>query len=262
MRRGAPTTSGSSTSCTTPRSARANGCAARWRGATGRTSPVSRRAARRPRSPAASPASWARWRTRRASRKSGHGQGNSHRGGGSVGRVLRPAPTLVDLEGDIVVGDRLHRRLLVAAAPGHRRAAALHRRPRTAAAASAAEQRDGVGLGLWRVAPVFLLFVPLARLQAALDVDLLALGEIFLQALRLLAPQDDAVPLGFFLALPALVVPHLGGREIQRGDRRAAGRVAKLRVAPEISHEDYLVHASHSRLRSGCRSGQPIAGPV
>src|SRR5204862_8116246 len=105
-----------------------------------------------------------------------------------------------------VVGDWFHRRL-VTAAVRHRGADALHRRRCTTTAAAAAEQCDAVGLDLGRIPLVAVLVVPLPRLQPALDVDLLAVGEIFLQALRLLAPQNDAVPFGFFLALPALVVP-------------------------------------------------------
>src|SRR5688500_20384542 len=44
------------------------------------------------------------------------------------------------------------------------------------------------------------------------------------------------------------LVPHFGGGEIQRGDRGTAGRVAKLRVATEVSHEDDFIDASHNAL--------------
>src|SRR5204863_907155 len=54
------------------------------------------------------------------------------------------------------------------------------------------------------------------------------------------------VPLGLFLALPRLVVPHLGRREIARRDRRATRRIAQFRVAAEVSDEDDFVHTTHS----------------
>src|ERR1041385_5912384 len=123
--------------------------------------------------------------------------------------------TTGSLERNVVVGDWFHRRF-IAAAVRHAGAAAVHRGAAAAATASAAEQRDAVGLDLRRIALVAVFVVPLTRLQAAFDVDLLTLREVFLQALRLLPPEDDAVPFGLFLALPALVVPHLGRGEIER----------------------------------------------
>src|SRR5689334_19873870 len=53
------------------------------------------------------------------------------------------------------------------------------------------------------------------------------------------------MPLGFFLPLPAFVVPHLGRRHVDRGDRGAARRVTKLGVATEIADENDLVDAAH-----------------
>src|SRR4029077_19161499 len=89
---------------------------------------------------------------------------------------------------------------------------------------------------------------PLPVLDASLDVDLLPLDEVLLQALGALAPEADAVPLGALLLLPALVVPHFGRRETEGGDRRAARGVAKLRVTSEVADENDLVHAAHMRL--------------
>src|SRR6185503_4360421 len=148
-------------------------------------------------------------------------------------------------EWNIVVGDRFHRRLIATGVRHRCGATTVHRGSAAAAPATAAEQGDPVRFNLRRVSLVAVLVVPLAGLQATLDVDLLALRQVLLQALHLLAPQDDAVPFGFFLALPALVVPHLGCRKVQRRDRSAAWRVAKLRIAPQIAHEDDFVHASH-----------------
>src|SRR5687768_3404348 len=79
-------------------------------------------------------------------------------------------------EGYIVVGNRLHRRLVRGRGM---RGSALHA---AAACPSPAEQRDPVGFDFGGVALVALFVVPLARLEAALDVDLLTLDEVLLQA--------------------------------------------------------------------------------
>ena len=58
-----------------------------------------------------------------------------------------------------------------------------------------------VGDELGGVALLAVLVLPLAGLDAALDVDLGALAQVFRGALGLLAPGDDAEPLGLFLPL-------------------------------------------------------------
>ena len=79
--------------------------------------------------------------------------------------------------------------------------------------------------------------LPLAGLQTAFDEDLLALGEIRLQRLGLLAPEHDAVPLGLLVLLAVLRRPVLGGGDAEARHRRAAWRVAHLGVTTEISHQ-------------------------
>src|SRR5260221_14147869 len=81
----------------------------------------------------------------------------------------------------------------------------------TASACTAAQQDDAVAANLGRVALVALLVVPLTRLEAAFDVNLLALLQVLIQRLRLLAPENDPVPLRLFLALAFLVVPGFRG---------------------------------------------------
>src|SRR5262245_5010757 len=104
-------------------------------------------------------------------------------------RMRRPvthAPPPRSSEGNIVVGHRLHRRLVC----GSVRPAAVHPSAATAAsAATATEQRDAVGLDFCRIALVAVLVVPLTRLETALHVNLFALGEVLLQAFSRLAPQ-------------------------------------------------------------------------
>src|SRR5574338_317226 len=93
----------------------------------------------------------------------------------------------------------------------------------------------------WRLPPP-----PPPRLQAALDVKLLALHQVLLERFGRLAPEDDPMPLGLLLPLAALVVPDLGRREVERRHRRPARRVAQLGVATEVAAQNHFVHASLS----------------
>mgnify|MGYP003345744100 CR=1 FL=1 len=72
-------------------------------------------------------------------------------------------------------------------------------------------------------------------------------GE-YQRMLGLLAEDDDAEPLGLFLpgAVLVLVVPVHGDREL--GDGLPVRRVAHLGIAPEVAHQNHLVHAAHRRL--------------
>src|SRR5665213_1475606 len=127
-----------------------------------------------------------------------------------------------------------------------------------AAAAAATEQDDLVAANLRRVPLVAVLVVPLPGLQPSLDVNLLPLGEVFGERFGRLAPQHHAVPFGFFLALAALVVPHLGRGHVDGGDGRAAWRVAQFRVAPEIAYQNDFVDAAHcARILASSRARRP-----
>ena len=85
----------------------------------------------------------------------------------------------------------------------------------------------------------------LSALQATLHEYLLSLREVLLQALGLLAPQVDVVPLGSFLRASRLVVPFLGGREAEFGDGRSARRVAQLGVTAQVADQNHFVDAAH-----------------
>src|SRR5262249_28847132 len=123
--------------------------------------------------------------------------------------------------------------------------AAPARRPTVAAPAAApaasSEEDDAIAANFRRVALVAVLVVPLPRLQAALDVDLLPLREVFRERFGRLAPQDDAVPLGFFLALAVLVVPDLRRRHVDRRDRSAARCVAQFGIPSEVADQNHFV---------------------
>src|SRR5262245_29052010 len=112
-------------------------------------------------------------------------------------RAQRPASernvvvrTAAEIARDRVVGLGRDRRL-VAAHPA-------------AFTTAAAEHLDVARHDLGREALLSLLVLPLASADAALDVDLPALGEVLPADLRLLAPHHDAVPLGGFLLLTTL----------------------------------------------------------
>ncbi|MNC87702.1 hypothetical protein D3C83_34500 [compost metagenome] len=62
------------------------------------------------------------------------------------------------------------------------------------------------------------------------------------------------MPLGFLLALLVLVVPHLGGGQVEGRDGCAPRRVAQFGIAAEIAHENDFVHAAHGRLSFEPRS--------
>src|SRR5262249_22303861 len=97
------------------------------------------------------------------------------------------------------------RRTRAAAAAGAR--LALRARARAGSRAAAAEEHEVRRDDLGRVALVALLVVPAPRLQASLDVELLALRQVLLADLRRLAPHHHAMPLRPLLLLTVLVGP-------------------------------------------------------
>src|SRR5690606_29001924 len=103
-------------------------------------------------------------------------------------------------------------------------------------AAAAAEQDDAVGLDLGGVGLLAFL-LPLAGRQAAFDEDLLALDEIGLKRLGLLAPQHDAMPFGLLVLLAVLARPVLrrGNAEARHGG--AARCVTHFGIPSEVAHQ-------------------------
>jgi hypothetical protein len=106
-------------------------------------------------------------------------------------------------------------------------------------------RNDPVGTNFGRLDLFAFLVRPGAGLNAAFDVNLFALGQVFLQRLRGLAPDHNPVPLRVFALLTFFVGELLRGREADRRDRRAAGRESHLGVAAEVSHENCLVNTAH-----------------
>src|ERR1700690_2356951 len=97
-----------------------------------------------------------------------------------------------------------------------------------AAATSATEEAHVARDDLGDVLLVAVLVVVAAVGDAALDIDLAALGEILTAGLSLLAPDDDVVPLGLLLLLALLIGPALGGGDGELRDRPAARGEAHL----------------------------------
>src|SRR3972149_6839429 len=117
---------------------------------------------------------------------------------------------------------------------------------RLARARSRTEHLHHVGADFGGVAVLTLLVLPLAGAQAALDVDLRALLQVFARDLGQPAEERDAMPLGGFLLLAGrLVLPRVGGGDADVGDRLAAWQIARLRIPSEIAYDDHLVDRCH-----------------
>ena len=87
---------------------------------------------------------------------------------------------------------------------------------------------------------------PLARLQAALDVDLFALHKICMDRFGRLAPDDDAMPLRVFTLLAFFIGKFFSRCKTDCRHRRAVGGEAHLGIAAEVSHENGFVHTTHA----------------
>src|SRR6185436_7652751 len=158
-------------------------------------------------------------------------------------------------ERDVVVGDFLARHVGrgtgrcgargagAGTARSVRAGAFVVRRGRLAAAATAAQQDQVVGDDLRGVALIAVLILPTTRLDAAFNVDLLALGQVRGDVLG--TPQDDVVPVGLFLPLAGLLVlpaPGRGDGEVGAGN--AARGELGFGVFPKMSQQDDFVNAT------------------
>ena len=100
-----------------------------------------------------------------------------------------------------------------------------------------------------RIAVLARLVLPFARLQRALDENLRALLEILLgDPAQIFIEDDDAMPLGLFLALArGLVLPGLRCRQPQVRHRPAVLGAANFRIGAQIADQDHLVDASRHK---------------
>src|SRR5436190_24054607 len=154
------------------------------------------------------------------------------------GRARRSA-----LERDVVVRGAHARRLRLREVCGVGGDVRLGREAVAAAlrrgVAAAAEELDGVGDDLDRLALVAVWAIPLAPLQPALDRDRPPLREIGGAVLALRAPHRDIDVVRLVDPLAALVLAPAVHGDPQFAHRGAAAQLAQLRVLREIARDDY-----------------------
>src|SRR5438445_1682486 len=167
---------------------------------------------------------------------------------------LLPVPALrraARLERNVVVHVvELARRLLagfaLAGNSGFLGLVAALARARIARALPAAEHLHAVGDDLGGGALLPFLVLPLARAQGPFDIDLRPLLQVLARDLREPVEEHHAVPLGALLLLAArLVLPGVGGRDRDVGDRAPFRVVARLGVPPQIAYDNDLIDRCH-----------------
>ena len=93
-----------------------------------------------------------------------------------------------------------------------------------------------------------LLFIG-SGLEAALHIDLPSLGKVSFAVLSHFAEHGNAVPFGFFLALPGVFIgPLLTGGHGQLYNGHSLLGVPDFRITPQISHDDCFINTCHKRL--------------
>src|SRR6266550_3070032 len=180
-------------------------------------------------------------------------------GPATQGRFVHPRPSRS--EGQIVVGIlKRPGEILEIRASGVRRARFGSRRGRcpapsptltieiTRRSTPPAKHDQFTDVDLGAIASLVVLVLPLAILDAAVDVDLVALFAILLdyigQPRAFGVPHHAPVPLGLFLLLAILRVPLPARRERECRDTVATGRRPDLRVAAQVSDKHHFVQTS------------------
>src|SRR6478609_980087 len=97
--------------------------------------------------------------------------------------------------------------------------------------------------------------LPLARLEAALQGDQLALAQVLGTDLREAIPRHHRVKLGFLLAAAVLV-----GGDAELGDHLRVGERAHLGVAGQATGQQDAVHAYLLRRARACRRASSADG--
>src|SRR6476619_1234359 len=116
----------------------------------------------------------------------------------------------------------------------------------TVAIPGRAQELDGVGDDLDRLALGAVLRLPLAPLKAAVDRDAAALGQVVRAVLALRAPHLDIEVVGLLdpLTAGAVLEPPVDG-DPQLADRRAARQAGQLRIAGQVAGDDDSVDVGH-----------------
>src|SRR3990170_2211930 len=97
----------------------------------------------------------------------------------------------------------------------------------------------------------------IVRVQPALDQHLAPLAQVLMRRLGLLAPHRDAEPDRLLDLVAGVVVVGAIGRHAQVRDGLATGRVAHLRIAPEVANEDDFVKHGDSPYQWGSSFVRP-----
>src|SRR5262249_21597081 len=104
------------------------------------------------------------------------------------------------------------------------------------------------------------LVLPGAILEAAFDVELIALLAVLLDDIRqpgptapVVVPRDDAMPFGLLLLVPALARPLPAGSKTEVGDAPPVGGAADFRILSQVADQDDLVEAA-------THGGPPLQG--
>src|SRR3954452_5952543 len=115
---------------------------------------------------------------------------------------------------------------------------------------AAAEELHAVGDDVHALALVALLVLPLAPLEAAVDRDGAALGEVPGAVVALRAPDGDVEVVGLVDPLTGLVLAARVAGDAELADRGAAREGAKLGVRGEVAcqHHSVDVRGRHWRL--------------
>src|SRR4051794_27682624 len=122
---------------------------------------------------------------------------------------------------------------------------------RAALVARAREELDRVGDDVYRLALLAVLALPLAPLEAAVDGDRPALGEVAGAVLALRAPDGDVEVVGLVDPLVGRVVLAARvARDAQLADRGAARERAELGICGEVAGDDHPVDVRRGHART------------
>src|SRR3990172_5530203 len=155
------------------------------------------------------------------------------------------------LEGDVVLG------------LGQAHGTAFFRRRTAGVTARPTEELHSLGRHFERGARGPLRGVPdawvavVVRIQPALDQHLAPLAQILVRRFGLFAPHRDAEPDRLLHLVAGVVSVGAVGRHVKIGDGLATGRVAHLRIAPEVANEDDFVKHGDSPYQWGSRFVRP-----
>src|SRR5205823_14887824 len=115
-------------------------------------------------------------------------------------------------------------------------------------ASRCAEHDQLTHVDLRAVPGLSVLVLPLWILDAALDVDLVALLHVTLDDIselrRLRVPDHASVPLGLLLFRASRIVPRAACCERERRDTISSGCRSNLRIVSEISNQHHLIQAT------------------